>query len=100
MTGGIDATLTVVRGAGIPVVANTEWLERTALGRAEWLKYMAIFLNEERAAQRLFGEMKGRYRALSARANGQPDAAKPLVMTGRAIAGSSRSPAVSRTSRS
>ena len=50
MTGGTSsATLAVVRSAGIPVVVNTEWLERTALGRAEWVKYMALFLNEERA---------------------------------------------------
>lgn len=82
MTGGTTPpSLSVVRGAGIPVVANVEWLESTALGRAEWLKYMAVFLNEERSATRLFSEMKGRYRALSARANAQPT--KPLVMTGR-----------------
>ena len=42
-------TLAVIRSAGVPVVANTEWLEPTALARAEWLKYMALFLNEERS---------------------------------------------------
>ena len=41
----------MIQTAGVPVVANTEWLEPTALGRAEWLKYMALFLNEERKAQ-------------------------------------------------
>lgn len=88
MAGGTPgASLTAVRGAGIPVVANTEWLEPTALARAEWLKYLALFLNEERAAQRLHGDMKARYRALSARAMAVPDGRKPLVMTGRGTSG-------------
>jgi iron complex transport system substrate-binding protein len=77
------ASLTAVRAAGIPVVANTEWLESTALGRAEWIKYLAVFLNEERTAQRRHGEVTARYRALAARAGAIPDAARPLVMTGR-----------------
>ena len=55
--------LPVIRAAGIPVVSNTEWLEPTALARAEWVKYMAVFLNEERKATELFGSMKARYRS-------------------------------------
>lgn len=88
MTGGsASAELSVIRQAGIPVVANHEWLEPTALARGEWLKYMALFLNEERAAQRLYGEVKTRYRALSARAAALPDDRKPTVMTGRGTRG-------------
>ena len=88
MTGGAtSAALAVIRSAGMPVVANTEWLEPTALARAEWLKYMALFLNEERAAQQLYGAMKARYRALSARATARPEDESPLVMTGRSTRG-------------
>ncbi|MGQ0736615.1 MAG: ABC transporter substrate-binding protein, partial [Acidobacteriota bacterium] len=88
MTGGVaSAPLAVIRSAGIPVVTNNEWLESTALGRAEWLKYMALFLNEERAAQRLYGDMKARYRRLSAVATAVPEHMKPLVMTGRGTRG-------------
>lgn len=88
MTGAsTSAELSVIRQAGIPVVANHEWLEPTALARGEWLKYMALFLNEERAAQRLYAEVKGRYRALSARATAIPDDRKPTVMTGRGTRG-------------
>ena len=82
-----SATLTVIRGAGIPVVTNTEWLESTALGRAEWLKYMALFLNEERKADEIFGAMKARYRALSARATALPATEQPLVMAGHSARG-------------
>lgn len=83
----LSAELTMVRQGGVPVVANHEWLEPTALARAEWLKYMALFLNEEKAGQRLYGEMKARYQALSARALAIPDAKKPAVMTGRGTRG-------------
>jgi len=83
MTGGsISAELNVIRQAGIPIVANHEWLEPTALARGEWLKYMALFLNEERTAQRLYTEVKTRYRALSAQAAAIPESRKPTVMAG------------------
>jgi iron complex transport system substrate-binding protein len=79
--------LAVIRAAGIPVVADTEWLETTALGRAEWLKYIALFLNEDGHAQRLDDAMKGRYRALSARTAALSRSSWPLVMTGRSSRG-------------
>ncbi|MBM3818775.1 MAG: ABC transporter substrate-binding protein [Acidimicrobiia bacterium] len=86
MSGGSPlASLSVIRAAGIPVVANTEWLESTALARAEWLKYVALFLNEEREAQTHYAALKARYRALSARARAASP--KPLVMTGRSTNG-------------
>jgi len=72
---------------GVPVVSNTEYLEPTALGRAEWMKYVALFLNEERKAQTIYSAMKERYRAVSARATKQPGADRPLVMTGRSTRG-------------
>jgi iron complex transport system substrate-binding protein len=88
MAGDTSAsTLSVIRSAGVPVVANTEWLEPTALARAEWVKYMALFLNEERKAALYYGEMRARYRALSARATALPELDHPLVMTGRSARG-------------
>lgn len=86
-SGTSGATLSVIRHAGVPVVANTEWLEPTALGRAEWLKYLALFLNEERKAQTVYAAMKDRYRSLSTRATARPDAERPFVMTGRSTRG-------------
>jgi iron complex transport system substrate-binding protein len=86
-SGTSNGTLSVIRHAGVPVVANSEWREPTALGRAEWLKYMALFLNEERQAQAVYGEMKHRYRSLSTRATARPETLRPLVMTGRSTRG-------------
>jgi iron complex transport system substrate-binding protein len=81
------ATLAVIRSAGVPVVSNSEWLESTALGRAEWLKYLALFLNEEHKAQSVYSAMKNRYRSLSIRATAGPELRRPLVMTGRSTRG-------------
>ncbi len=81
------ATLAVIRSAGVPVVDNSEWLESTALGRAEWLKYLAVFLNEEHKAQSVYSAMKNRYRSLSMRATAAPESERPLVMTGRSTRG-------------
>jgi iron complex transport system substrate-binding protein len=76
-----------IRSAGIPVVPDAEWLERTALGRAEWLKYMALFLNEESRAQSIYGPMKARYLSLARRTSTIPAADRPLVMTGHSSNG-------------
>jgi len=88
MTGGsTSAELSVIQHAGIPVVPNHEWLESTALARSEWLKFTTLFLNEEGQGQRLYREMKERYRALSAKATAVPDSQRPSVMTGRGTHG-------------
>jgi iron complex transport system substrate-binding protein len=88
MAGGTSTpALSVIKTAGVPVVANTEWLEPTALGRAEWVKYMALFLNDERNAQASYSTMKAHYRTLSDRANARPESERPLVMTGRSTRG-------------
>ncbi len=76
-----------IRAAGIPVVPDAEWLERTALGRSEWIKYMAVFLNEEARAQSVYGAMKARYAAFAARTRAMTSAQRPLVMTGHSANG-------------
>jgi iron complex transport system substrate-binding protein len=85
--GAPSSTFSQIRVAGVPVVANTEFLEPTALGRAEWVTFMALFLNEERKGQNMYAAMKRRYRSLSARALAVPESERPLVMTGRSTRG-------------
>lgn len=86
MTGGsASAPFAAIRSAGVPVVANTEWLEQTALARAEWIKLIAVLLNEERKAATFYDTMKARYQSLRARAAAASP--QPLVMTGRSTNG-------------
>lgn len=69
MTGGTDdPAYAVLRGNGVPVVANAEWLEETPLGRAEWVKYLAVFTGDEAKAEKVFGQIEHDYEQVLAAA--------------------------------
>jgi len=86
-SGGYPDAYATIRKAGIAVVMNAEWEERSALGRAEWLKYMALYLNEEGKAERGFNAIRDRYMALRERTIRIPEKDRPRVMTGLASRG-------------
>lgn len=48
----------------IPVVINAEYLERHPLGRAEWIKFMALFFNQEALADSIFNRIESDYLAI------------------------------------
>lgn len=74
-----------LREAGLPVVADAEWLEATPLGRAEWIKVFAALTGTERQAGQAFESIRNRYHALAARAA----SAKPVdVLVGTMYSGS------------
>ena len=61
--------------AGVPTVLNADFNEQELLGRAEWLKFTALFLNAEAAATEVFDEIAAEYErvaALAAEASEQP----------------------------
>ena len=70
------ATLT---NAGIPVLVNSEWLERSPLGRAEWVKVMAALTNTEPLVQSKFDTLEREYKQLVA--IGKKAKTKPLTIT-------------------
>ncbi|AWS43862.1 ABC transporter substrate-binding protein [Streptosporangium sp. 'caverna'] len=77
MSGGTeDKAYGPLRQAGIKVVANAEWLESTALGRAEWIKLMAALTGTEAKATGVFGKIESDYTALAAKA----EAATPVTV--------------------
>lgn len=51
--------------AGLPYVINAEWNEKTPLGRAEWIKYIALFYNKEAEANAYFDNVVEEYSELS-----------------------------------
>lgn len=74
-----------LREAGIPVVADAEWLEPTPLGRAEWVKVFAALTGTERQAGQAYRSIRDRYHALTA----QAATAKPAeVLVGTMYSGS------------
>lgn len=86
MTGGFDdAAYPLLRDAGIPVVANAEWLEETPLGRAEWIKFIGAFFNQEGEANSKFSEISDAYQALLADVGTVSE--RPRVMAGHTFFG-------------
>lgn len=69
-----------IESAGIPVVINAEYLERHPLGRAEWIKFMALFFGKEKMADSVFTTIESRYLNLKEKVSQVAD--KPTIMSG------------------
>ena len=63
----------VLLEAGVFSVVNSEWLEPTLLGRAEWVKFTAAFFNEEAQATEVFDDIVSQYETISEIAATVPD---------------------------
>jgi iron complex transport system substrate-binding protein len=59
--GGESATLKKIEQAGIPVYNNSDFLEKTPLGRAEWIKFFGALLNKRKKADSIFNEIEAEY---------------------------------------
>lgn len=65
---------------GVPVIINAEYLEKHPLGRAEWIKFMALFFNKEKKADSIFQAIENNYLDIKALAQGTTK--RPTVLTG------------------
>ncbi|GAB4188286.1 MAG: ABC transporter substrate-binding protein [Thermoflexibacter sp.] len=74
-----DKSYQEMQRAGIKVAINSEYLEESPLGQAEWIKFFAAFLDKEREADSIFNEIENEYLAISALA--RQEANKPSVFT-------------------
>ncbi len=74
-----------LRRAGIPIIINAEWQEASPLGKAEWVKLMAVLLGKEALAQRRFSEVATAYDSITRLAQGA--AASPSVVAGAPFQG-------------
>jgi len=75
----------VLTDAGIPVMRNSEFLESTPLGRAEWVKLMGALVDKEELVNKKFDKVESEYNSmvrLAAQATN-----KPHVITGMPIKG-------------
>lgn len=77
MSGGkFDKYAQIIQN-GTAVIPISEWLEKHPLARAEWLKLIAIFFNEEKFANQKFEEIAQKY--LDVAKNVEKIAQKPTV---------------------
>jgi iron complex transport system substrate-binding protein len=54
----------MLTAAGIPVLINSEWVEKTPLARAEWVKLLAALMNKEAVANEKFTVVENEYKRL------------------------------------
>ncbi len=66
--------------AGMPVAIIAEYIESSPLGRAEWLKFMALFFNREGEAEKVFSQTVAKYRSIAKIAS--QATTKPTVLSG------------------
>jgi iron complex transport system substrate-binding protein len=69
-----------IEDLSVSVVLNAEYLEKHPLGRAEWIKFLALFFNKERQADSVFSVIEKNYVDTQSQAN--QVTAKPSVMSG------------------
>ncbi len=56
-----NKTYNLIEQNGIPVIINSDWLEETPLGRAEWIKLFGLLFNKEKEADSIFNRIEEDY---------------------------------------
>lgn len=68
-----------MRKLGINAIPQFAWAEPTFLGRAEWLKFTALFFNKEKTANELFSRIVRRCQELSLLVEGKSPKVKAFM---------------------
>jgi len=76
----VDKRAERIAQSGIPLIINNDWQESNILGRAEWIKFIAVFFNKEKIADSIFSQIANSYK--SAKNNIFKAEKKPTVMSG------------------
>lgn len=66
--------------AGVFTALDASWREHSPLGRAEWLKFMALFYNREAQARAIYADIVERYDAVKALAAAVDAQDQPRVL--------------------
>ncbi len=75
-----NKSLNTVEKTGVPVLYNSDWLERNPLGKAEWIKVFGILTGKEKQAFDIFNEIEKSY--LSTKKIAEEAEYQPQVISG------------------
>ena len=70
----------VLLEAGVFTAMDASWRELSPLGRAEWLKFSALFYNQEARANEIYADIAADYEALKTLAADLSEAERPKVL--------------------
>lgn len=59
---GVNKTFETIKKSGIPVIYNGDWVESTALAKAEWIKFFGVLFNKEKEADSIFNHIESNYK--------------------------------------
>ncbi|MCH8534088.1 MAG: ABC transporter substrate-binding protein [Flavobacteriaceae bacterium] len=77
---GSNKSLNTLEKMGVPVLYNSDWLERNPLGKAEWIKVFGILTEKEAEASEIFNEIESTY--LATKKMAQESVYEPEVISG------------------
>lgn len=58
---GVNKTFETIKKANIPVIYNGDWVESSALAKAEWIKFFGVLFNKEKEADSIFNNIERSY---------------------------------------
>ncbi|SFD22314.1 iron complex transport system substrate-binding protein [Algibacter pectinivorans] len=77
---GNNRSLETIKKAGIPVIFNGDWVERSPLAKAEWIKFFGALYNKEQQADSIFKSIEKDYLEAKQLAKNVKD--RPTVLSG------------------
>lgn len=77
---GVNKTFETIKKSGIPVIYNGDWVESSALAKAEWIKFFGVLFNKEKEADSIFNQIELDY--LAAKAIAKQAKSQPTVLSG------------------
>ncbi len=77
---GNNKTFDNIQKAGIPVIYNGDWVEKSPLAKAEWVKFFGVLYNKEKEADSVFKAIESDY--LDAKKTAQNATKNPTVLSG------------------
>jgi len=78
--GGESNSLDKIEKLGIPIIYNSDYLEPTPLGRAEYIKFFGALLGKEKRADSIFQSIEKNYKSLTQMT--QTIERKPTILSG------------------
>ncbi|WP_296386477.1 ABC transporter substrate-binding protein, partial [Winogradskyella sp.] len=77
---GVNKTLETIKKAGIPIIYNGDWVESSALAKAEWIKFFGVLFNKEKETDSIFNSIEREY--LMAKEIAKKAKYQPTVLSG------------------
>ncbi len=77
---GVNKTFETIKNSGIPVMYNGDWVEKSPLAKAEWIKFFGVLFNKSKTADSIFNTIETNY--LNAKKLALKVKHKPSILSG------------------